>query len=65
MPPSDPLNTGMASLGYNSMEPISELGTVSVIFAMQIGAIFLMLGAYVYSQVTGSMLAERIGTNLQ
>jgi len=64
-PPTEPLNTNVATIGYDDMTPLDEVSTVSVMFAMQAAGIAILLFSYFCSKKSGSMLAERIGVNLQ
>ena len=60
-----PLNDRIATIGYESMTPIAEIGTVSVMFAMQIiGGLILYLSLF-YHNKTGSGLAKIMARNLQ
>ena len=64
-PETEPLNDRIATLGYEDMTPAAEIGTVSVMFAMQIGGVCILFFSYFCHKKTGSMLAERFGMNMQ
>ena len=63
-PPSEPLNTHLASIGYTDMIPMDEISTTSVMFATEIFGILLILFSFFVSSKCGSALAERCGVNL-
>ena len=65
IPVTEPLNDQIATLGYDNMTPMSEIGTTSVMMATQIGCLLIMLiSAYCHKKI-GSMLAERFKDNMQ
>jgi len=64
-PPSEPLNTQMANIGYDDMIPMDEISATSVMFATEIAGILLLLLSLFVSSKCGSALAERCGVNLQ
>ena len=64
-PVTEPLNSRVATIGYDDMTPLDDLGTVSVMFAMQMSAVIIMLLGYCCSCTTGSMCCKRLGNNLQ
>jgi hypothetical protein len=64
-PETEPLNDKVAQLGYDDMTPAAEIGTVSVMFAMQVGGALVMFISYFCHKKTGSMLAERFKLNMQ
>ena len=64
-PVTEPLNSRVATIGYEDMTPLDDTGTVSVMFAMQISAAIIMLLGYCCHRVTGSMCCKRLGINLQ
>lgn len=64
-PETEPLNDRLAMLEYDDMTPVAEIGTVSVMFAMQIGGVFILFFSYFCHRKTGSMLAERFQMNMQ
>ena len=47
------------------MTPIAEIGTVSTMFAMQLGGTIIMFIGYYCHKSTGSMLAERFNLNMR
>ena len=47
------------------MTPAAEIGTVSVMFAMQMGGAIIMFIAFLCHKKIGSMLAERFQINMQ
>lgn len=63
-PPTEPLNTQVATIGYDDMTPLDEVSTVSVMFAMQAAGILILLLCFFCAKKSGSMLAERVGVNL-
>jgi hypothetical protein len=58
-PESQPLNDRLATLGYEDMTPAAEIGTVSVMFGLQVGGALILFFSYFCHKKTGSMLAER------
>jgi len=64
-PPTEPLNTQLAGIGYTDMIPMDEISAASVMFATEIAGIFLLLLSLFCSKKCGSALAERLGINLQ
>ena len=47
------------------MTPAAEIGTVSVMFAMQIAGALILYISLFYHNKTGSMLSKRIARNLK
>jgi hypothetical protein len=64
-PVSEPLNDNIAAIGFPSMDASPKIAKVSVMFAMQAGGILILLFSYFGHRRTGSMLADRVGLNLQ
>ena len=64
MPISEPLNDRLATLGFDSMTPTGEIGTISVQFAMQLGGIIVLLICVAVHRRSGSMLCLRWSQNL-
>ena len=64
-PETEPLNDRVATIGYEDMTPAAEIGTVSVMFAMQIAGALILYISLCCHKKTGSMLSERIARNLK
>ena len=65
VPPSEPLNDQIATIGYDNMTPLSEVGTISVLFQIQMGCLVIyMISTFCHNKI-GSMLAERFADNMQ
>ena len=47
------------------MHPVSNLGTVSGLFLMEVAGLLIMMFSYFCHNKTGSMLASRIGVNMK
>jgi len=55
----------MATMGYEDMTPLDDLGTVSTLFAMQLAVIVIMLIGFCCHCTTGSMCCKRFSSNLK
>ena len=64
MPVTGPLNDRLATLGYDSMAPIAETETVSVILTMTLIGFIIMLSSLCCYCKCGSMLAGRWVANV-
>ena len=64
-PETEPLNDRIATIGYEDMTPAAEIGTVSVMFAMQIAGALIFYISLCCHKKTGSMLSKRIARNLK
>ena len=65
VPDTEPLNDRLRQLGYTNMHPVSNLGTVSGLFLMEVIGLLIMMFSYFCHNKTGSMLASRIGINMK
>ena len=55
-PETEPFNDRVATIGYEDMTPAAEIGTVSVMFAMQIAGALILYASLCCHKKTGSML---------
>lgn len=65
LPLSEPLNDEIATIGYDNTAPLAEVGTVSVIFMINVGLLVLMLLAAFCHNKIGSMASERVKQNFE